>query len=380
MKKHLHMELAHLPKCFVFLQPYGIKYVPGALPFNVLCLAIAMLPLKLFWDWQHNLCSSGGVAQYHINAFCHKLIVAGIIPTIDVMDEFSQTIILPKSQSRIDKTFFKDRLCSNMDGHIKGFASEAVVAVEVLGMFIDQTLVPTGALRDEVESFLMLRRILDILKTGDEALKRLDDLDELFYEYHKSALDQFHCTQKIHYMRHIPESIRYLKCCLSCFPPERKHKEAKSIAVFSYTNCYKSMLAHDIHTMKVLFQDASFFEPYKLNGGGMLTGLELILGCDGAHGANSISTPRGTFSKDEILVWKSGHSICAGVAISFLRLAYLHKDSEFVVILEPLVHLVGDKFASRGVRPASMNLALVRAHVPFQKVEGGLKLNLPRVW
>ena len=33
-----------------------------------------MLPWKLFWDWQHNFCSSGGIAQYHVNSFCHALL------------------------------------------------------------------------------------------------------------------------------------------------------------------------------------------------------------------------------------------------------------------------------------------------------------------
>ena len=365
---------------FRSLQPCGIKYVPEALPFNVVCSAIAMLPWKLFWDWQHNFCSSGGIAQYHVNSFCHALLEAGIIPSLDTLDDFAQTVILPKSQPRLSKEFFQDRVVGNRDGHIRGFATETLIAVELLGMWIDQVLVPKGTLADESKIFLKLRRILDILKSGDAAVGRLDELDTLFYEYHKGVLDLFHCVQKIHYMRHIPESIRYLNCCLSCFAPERKHKEPKSLAAFTYKNCYKSMLAHDIRKMKLSFQDANFFEPVRLNGGGMLTGLERTLGCDGAHGANSVFTPRGTFSQKEILVWKNGQTICAGVAISFLRLSYVNRDSRFKVVAEPLVHLGGDTFASRGVPPVLINLELVRAHVSYQKVQGGLRLNLPRVW
>ena len=105
-----------------------------------------------------------------------------------------------------------------------------------------------------------------------------------------------------------------------------------------------------------------------------------FLDCDGVHGANSVFTPRGTFSQKEILVWKNGQTICAGVAISFLRLSYVNRDSRFLVVAEPLVHLGGDTFASRGVPPVLINLELVRAHVSYQKVQGGLRLNLPRAW
>ena len=43
---------------------------------------------------------------------------------------------------------------------------------------------------------------------------------------------------KIHYLKHSFDSIERLGVNLSCFGPERRHKGAKAVAVFSYNKAF----------------------------------------------------------------------------------------------------------------------------------------------
>ena len=54
-------------------QALGIAYDPLSLPMSDM-RGCARIPDTRFCDWMHNLCASGGVLQYHINAFCIALV------------------------------------------------------------------------------------------------------------------------------------------------------------------------------------------------------------------------------------------------------------------------------------------------------------------
>ena len=88
----------------------------------------------LHWDWMHNICASSGIAQYEIQGFVVHL-VKNTRFKVPLLDDFTNNCRFPKRDGKLSKTFWNDRISSEKDGHIKSFASEAIMAVQVLVLF-----------------------------------------------------------------------------------------------------------------------------------------------------------------------------------------------------------------------------------------------------
>ena len=79
------------------------------------------------------MCASGGVGQYHINAFAHVLTKNGI-STLERLDGFSERIMSCNTSryQKLARTFFQDRINDNQNGPVKAFAAEVLTATAVL--------------------------------------------------------------------------------------------------------------------------------------------------------------------------------------------------------------------------------------------------------
>jgi hypothetical protein len=116
------------------------------------------------------------------------------------------------------------------------FASEMMSAIPIVGLFLDVVLKPTGKLVDHVHCFDKLRMIIAHIARGDRAVQDSDTIMVLLQEhhilYHRLYPD---CVKpKLHYLKHAVECIKKFGCNMNCFSPERKHKEAKAIAAYSF--------------------------------------------------------------------------------------------------------------------------------------------------
>ena len=200
--------------------------------------------------------------------------------------------------------FFSDRIVWKHGAHFKGFAGDTLACVTVLGLYIDDYLDGKGILEDQVDAFKSLRRVLDLLKLGDKAVPRLRELRDEFKKYHALilVLDGFHATVKTHYMRKIPDCIDLLKRLLSCWAPERKHRAGKMIAGHTYKGLTKSLLAHDLHNMKIEFSKPEAFQPIMLDCDNKLDGLQLF-GSREVYGSRRVKTPIGTFAEKKMKLW-----------------------------------------------------------------------------
>lgn len=102
-----------------------------------------------------------------------------------------------------------------------------MTAVSVLNLFVQTVLLPAGSLLDHIKAFVLLRDMLSILQTGDDAVSRVGDL-ELIIEAHHIEFARLYPDlekPKIHYLKHVPTCFRKFKVNMSCFGAERKHKE-----------------------------------------------------------------------------------------------------------------------------------------------------------
>ena len=289
----------------------GIKYDPHEAMFDRDVRSLLQFPEKVFWDWQHNLVSSGGVAQYVCNEMARQVVDSGIA-SLQQIDLFARTITFPIDQPSLGKNFFQDRVKLEAGKHMKAFASETLTTVSVLGLFADEVLGPANALGPYVELLSHMRTVIDLLKLGDEVAmpSRLDLLDREMAALHRQMVALIpECIKlKPHLMRHIIGSIRKYGALWSCFAPERKHRLGKAVANTNFRNPYKSMLAHDIYDLRLTFQDPDIYAPTALLKECRLDGLEdffkHVINVQSVFGARKVRTPKGTFSVKDVLAFR----------------------------------------------------------------------------
>jgi hypothetical protein len=215
----------------------------------------------------HILCASGGVCQYQINSFCNAL-VSNYGFSLQRLDEFQQSVILPKGHTPLRSSFFRDRVSPNADAHIKAFAGEVLSAMGILQLFCTLVLQPVGELLDQVSLVSCMCDILDILVSGDRATRHVARLKSLCLRYHtESAVVMPRSVKpKMHYMHHVPQQIARHGVNLSCFAPERKHQFNKQLLRHIYRHMEVALVARDADEILRLAQDQDNLAPIRLQG------------------------------------------------------------------------------------------------------------------
>ena len=91
----------------------------------------------------HIFLSSGGIAQYEINAMAVKLVKHTPF-TLETVDELSSNMRFPKAYGKLTKTFWFDRIAwpakKNEFPHMKAFASDMRIAIQMMVAFCDLVL------------------------------------------------------------------------------------------------------------------------------------------------------------------------------------------------------------------------------------------------
>ena len=241
-------------------QALGIVFDLAALPYSG-ARSIARIPETRFCDWMHNLCASGGVAQYQINQFCIALSAAGI--SVDQLDIFLGSARTHHAQTKLKAGFFKDRTSRADDAHIRAFAGEVLTAMNVLHLFCKMVLEPINALGAHVSLVVIMSEIFDILCSGDRAAHHVPRLQELLLRFHRQFLEVSPrcCKPKLHYMHHTPQQIGLHRRNLACFAPERKHQANKQALNFIYRNMEVALASRNADEMLRLAQHTCTFQP-----------------------------------------------------------------------------------------------------------------------
>jgi len=214
----------------------GIKFCPTGLLFCSYLMSFILNPCKNYVrDWMHTLVSNG-VAGTHLACICQALDAAGI--PLNIVQAYSHKFVLPRSRGgKPSNLYFKDALMAT--DHVRHFASDVLGMVTILYCFLVEKVRPRNMLDERnITCFVYLYQILCILRRGDidEAISAtLHDVilkhNTLFLELYGNRVVKI----KFHHMYHLARDMLYLLGCLSCFPTERKNKEA--IAVSTATDC-----------------------------------------------------------------------------------------------------------------------------------------------
>ena len=71
----------------------GFSYHPEGLAWDVYVRSIMKAPISAYYDFQHCVLASGGIAEYHVNRMCFELIRNGI--SLETLDTWVSTVVVP---------------------------------------------------------------------------------------------------------------------------------------------------------------------------------------------------------------------------------------------------------------------------------------------
>ena len=109
------------------------------------------------------LLCSGGIAQYELNEFMLQASEAPVNISLADVDSWCASINYPRGVKRLSTTFFTKRVQMEHNCHLRCFASECLLAIDVTNLFFEQKMEPAGLMLEHGKCLRMLKSISDIL-------------------------------------------------------------------------------------------------------------------------------------------------------------------------------------------------------------------------
>ena len=359
-------------------------------PHNVLCSGLSLranLPDSIYWDWMHTLVSSGGVAQYEINQVIRR--IRRLSPTADLDDSIEsflkRFVVFPKAQSGqiLRNLNLKERIADKDTKHIRAFASEVLLLVVGLGLWCQIFLEPKNLMPEECRCLQLLGRILYILRSGPQAVRKIHLLQRLITSHHDlyMRLYPLAAKPKVHYLLHIPGCIYRFGVNLSCFVTERRHKFGKGIAARSFREFQDTILRRSLLETLRVFKEPDAFWPSKLSGkasplgesqlatlqragvlpGGTLNPFEMI---NHQRSTEASLESVGAMHKNDVFLIQEGAQVLAAIAVEFFILA-AGLTRRVVVHCRVMRHEGGTAYNSLATTEAYVSSDQVIAVVPY---------------
>ena len=140
---------------------------------------------------------------------------------------------------------FATRVTTDTDGHIHAFAAEMFNVDVVLQVFIEYVLQPAVMLGEQCTCMGYMRTVLGILRLQDGALQYLPELRTALRNHHTLFLRLYPnlAKPKLHYMWHVCDCLERFAANMSCFSPERRHKQVKGIAKHTFAYIEQHVLS-----------------------------------------------------------------------------------------------------------------------------------------
>jgi len=226
----------------------GVVYYPTGILFDHHLSENVLRPTTNYIrDWMHTLCSNG-VAGTHIALVCQALAAIGC--DIEIVRMYAHTFTLPKTRNRgrVSELFFKKELMAT--DHVRHFAGDVLGMVPLLHAFLEDKIKGRGVLAGNIECFSLLNTIIAIMRRGsiDGAIHR--KLLHYIVQHNTMFVDLYgdtHAKIKFHHLMHIPDDMLRIGSCLSCFPTERKNKDALAVSESKDTDIERTATIRFLH-------------------------------------------------------------------------------------------------------------------------------------
>jgi hypothetical protein len=330
-------------------------------------------PDCIYWDWMHNWCSSGGIAQFFLNAFVLE-VTSTLGMSLSQLDEFAAKVSLPKSSPRLTKRFFHERIIQKANKHIRAFAAEVLVAVQVLAMFCQLVLKPVGVLTRHIEGLEALQELFALFKKGHrQDIPRARALTRKHHEIFLELLDDKCARPKLHYCMHVIDCWERFGVLLSCFGAESNHRFSTDVFAFAYNKACTTALAFDIRRLTQAALDANTFTPTYLAGsvakwaGEDLTdmgpwGFAKLVGS-----STELVAPRGRFYKNDLVEWVAGNLQKLGRIQCSIEVD-ANGLRKFAVIVDELQHVRAGLWTC--IHVSIVDSSMLRGTHPFVEEDG----------
>ena len=342
---------------------------------------IANVPLSRYVDWFHNLVASGGFLQYQFNHLLFELKKLGISP--EAVDEFM--CILPRSNTKLKPSFFKDRFVKDPRKHLRAFGSEMFSAASKLALFVALVVDPMHVLPEHSALLKLARKMLELLLLGDRVLGLLDVLDTTIRDHHVLYLRVLpHCNKpKVHYNRHLVDHMRRHNVNISCLPAERKHKEPKQRAAHCFRRFNQTLLSQEVYLMTEGIKNDRTYQKIRLGTHETLyfphdLGWQGLVGrgmCPPLVQAQSGQCGNIHLHSKDMLLWQVGQQRLVGCAVCFIRDMNRHH-----VVLVWRYTQVGSAWSPAGAHLVAVPLEDIIAPLAYTVLEDNLVLALPPAW
>ena len=290
-------------------QEQGLIFDAESVAFDDAICQQANLPDSVYFDTMHNVCTSGGFGQYHINQFCRRMRQHGI--SGEHLDAWYACINTPRQGfGRLSKHWFSQRINDGGDGtHCKAYASEMLSVVSLLCCFADQELTPRGLMPEEVSCLKKLELMLDIVFSHNHEHAHL--LNETTIAHHKEFVALYpECVKnKPHYQLHVAAAAARMKKMLTCFGAERKSKFTKEIAAHCFKKTTHTIASYELRRLLKAVQDPLAYSAEHLRGKLMGCPAEIATMLPAAWMIREVKlgkqlvTAKGSFSKGDVVIW-----------------------------------------------------------------------------
>ena len=225
----------------------GINFIPSGFLWCPWLLANVIDPTENYIrDWMHTLVS-GGVAGTHLALLYQALAERGC--GVEIVRAFSLKFSLPRSRGgRVSDLFFKSNLVDT--DQVRHFASDVLGMIPLMWAFLMEKIKHRMWLPSNIECFRALYVIVCILRRGEMTIDTFHKLQERIVQHAKLFLDlygEINAKVKFHHLYHLAEDMMRLGKSISCFPGERKNKDALALSVACDRNIERSSTIAFLH-------------------------------------------------------------------------------------------------------------------------------------
>ena len=218
----------------------------------------------IMFDWFHIYLASGiwNVEVFLLFSTLGVVHYKSFPKTWDVLHSFVQRFHWPKASVDGHTVFDNKRRPDSKSDHVKCSASEGLALYLVIALFL-RRLVPDGVCTPQVNSYLALAEVLDLLlsvKLGivDPSLLRSKILRHL--RLYQKAYGHVGWIPKHHMSLHLWSMLQHHGMLQACFVHERRHKFIKRYMTMRFNSrSFEVGLMEDL-TLQHL-QDLKNFEP-----------------------------------------------------------------------------------------------------------------------
>ena len=292
----------------------GLTYNPGGVPWDDYVMQLVEYPKMIIWDWMHNGFASGGVGQYLINGILVAIHKSKKCTIADV-DRFQKDCVVQrKSAPYFKNSFFVDRVVMpshrNDTPHIRAFAAEMIVAVEIVYLFARHLLEPHGLLPRHVQLLKLFLKFTDIVTMGDRAVQHTAELQQTVEDYNRLILEVMPqaAKPKGHYLLHTAKCFQDHGANFSCFPGERLLSIPKNLGKDCYRDFARSLTKRVLKNLTGNFTNEDAYEEtvvIKPKMDSDVIGVHCLgLVVAGAFKGLAAISPQGSFRRNDIVCWR----------------------------------------------------------------------------